>query len=46
MQKIKIALIEQVIYGLFVIGVLFSAQFGRSRFTLLILLWLFTNFRT
>jgi len=35
----RIPLIEQVIYGLFVIGLLFSAQFGRSRFTLLISLW-------
>lgn len=35
----KIALIEQIIYGLFVVGILFSAQFGRSRFTFLIALW-------
>jgi len=35
----KITLIEQVIYILFVVGIIFSAQFGRSRFTFLISLW-------
>jgi len=35
----KILLIEQVIYGLFIVGILFSAQFGRSRFAILISLW-------
>lgn len=35
----KVALIEQVIYILFAVGIIFSAQFGRSRFTLLITLW-------
>ena len=35
----KIALLEQVIYGLFIVGILLAAQFGRSRFALLIVLW-------
>ena len=35
----KISLIEQIIHVLFVVGILFSAQFGRSRFALLIFLW-------
>ena len=32
----KIALIEQVVYGIFVVGIVFTAQFSRSRYTLLI----------
>jgi diguanylate cyclase (GGDEF)-like protein len=35
----KMAFIEQVIYGLSIVGILLSAQFGRSRFALLISLW-------
>ncbi len=38
--QIKIPLIEQAIYVLFVVGILFSTQFGRSRFAILIALWL------
>lgn len=35
----KTSFIEQVIYGLSIAGILLSAQFGRSRFALLISLW-------
>ena len=34
----KINFIEQVLFGIFAVGIIFSAQFTRSRFTLLILL--------
>lgn len=32
----KISLIEQVVYGILLVGVLFTAQFSRSRYTLII----------
>ncbi len=32
----KLPLIEQVLYGIFAVGILFSAQFSRSRITLLL----------
>jgi diguanylate cyclase (GGDEF)-like protein len=35
----KVNFIEQVLLGVFVVGMLFSAQFSRSRFTLLIALY-------
>ncbi|WP_286233031.1 GGDEF domain-containing protein [Thalassotalea sediminis] len=33
----KIMLIEQIVFGLFVVGILFTAQFSRSRYTLMII---------
>ncbi|GHE85642.1 GGDEF domain-containing protein [Thalassotalea profundi] len=36
----KVYLIEQVLLGLFLVSVVFSAQFSRSRFSLLTILWL------
>lgn len=33
--QIKITLIEQVLFGLFVVGIILSAQFSRSRFTII-----------
>lgn len=33
----KVALIEQIVLGLFAVGIIFTAQFSRSRYTLLIL---------
>ncbi|GLX77304.1 GGDEF domain-containing protein [Thalassotalea insulae] len=35
--QVKLALIEQVLYGILAVGILFSAQFSRTRITLLLI---------